>query len=239
MLALEGSATVATSGTRCVLAPNRDILLVEAVAEKALDDAMVSLTSCVAVTPAGSPTKALTPDLLYEAYSGKRISMYIPVDLGGMKSSDGVGKDFLTWLFMASECQGVLPKGVTFAVTGSLGMEDCRECKTGAVNITLQKGEPASGKEVVACLEQGKKVVAVGGSWDFEGLAMSCTLDEGLHVKGLKWHDRTIGDLNSRVSNAMLFVEGLKKVFRCFVDSEAHNAELMGEWLKQKRTQVG
>lgn len=239
MLSMEETAKVETKGTRCVLSPNRNTLLVEATTTKALDDTMIGLTSCVALTPPGVPTKALSPGLLYEAYSGKRESMYIPVDLGGMKSSSGIGRDFLTWLFMASESQKVLPDGVTFAVTGSLVMEDCRECKTGAVNISLKKGEPASGKEVVACLEQGKKVCSIEGGWDFEGMTIFCAIDEELHIKGLKIGDKSVYGLDARVTHALLFVEGLKKVFRSFVGMEEHNAELMGEWLKRKRSIVG
>jgi len=238
-LALETSATEKVTGTRCVLAESRNILLVEAVTTKSVDDVVTFIEGDIVLTPVGTPGKVWSPEYLYERWAGKKANVYVSIPIKGMRCVTGMGPDFLTWMFMASESEGLLPEGIKCGITGDMQMTDCREVATGAENISLKKGQPPNGREVITCLEQGKKLVSAEFAFDFDGTGMVATLDSKLAVRKLGFMKGAVqGGMGERVIAAQLLMSGIEKIFKAFINSEPANAELINNWISAKKEYV-
>lgn len=126
----------------------------------------------------------IDPDYLYTLISKNSIESYIPYKINGKLETTGVGSDFLTWLWAASEVKGILPADVTVSIFGDISFRRDADSesisKNNSVITSMTKGTPWEGEAVKAAFAEGKKLKAATFRIAKDDLMYDVTLDETL-----------------------------------------------------------
>jgi len=217
--ALQGQAQLELSGSRFVLSHDRKRIIVEASSSSKLDNALVSITSSVPISIA-TGIMAYTPDFLYEVATGENVAGYQPLTIAGRYSSEGIGRDFLTWLWARSENDGTID-GLTIALTGMIQLAG-EDDGSGPVNVILKDGAPAIGAEVDTGFNQGKKVSKAEFSIADGNLVYQATIDDEFHFKGFQGpytpeKGLSNGDnFDGRMMDCVAFMKIIERTFKVF-----------------------
>lgn len=235
-VALQDEAQLDYSGTRFVLSNDRKRILVEAASSSKLDDTLIAITSAVAL----SQVKGLqiySPEFLYEVVMHSSADMYEPLSVAGRGSSDGLGRDFLTWLWATSEARGQVA-GFTIALTGMIQLAG-EDDGTGPVTVILKDGAPAIGAEVNASLKQGKKVSKAEFSIADEELVYNVVIDDQMHFRGFTGPyevDKTLshGDnFDGRIMDCIAFMKVVEKMFVAFCEDK-NRQSVIDNWVSSR-----
>jgi DNA recombination-dependent growth factor C len=234
------------SGVRCVITVDGKRMLVDATSPKKVDETVIeSILTSIETGAFGSSNAVtrLTPEFLYLTTTGKSYDSYCPVKMNNFETNDGIGHDFMTYLFMGSEVENFFDPGVELTFSGNIELEDCRECLSGAKKTVLKDGAPAMSDEVVSALQSGKKVKSADIMVTFGGDTYSVTIDKDFTFKKFSVEDPEEGlDIHSqfetRVNTAAMFLDGFKKLFAKFVSTEENNERMILTWLREKQSTV-
>ena len=236
--ALEDTAQERVSGNRVVMAPNRHWLYTDAVSNAKLVELIDSI--CVAVPlNAYGKIEPYCPEFAYRMATGKNESQYSPFRIGGMPVVEGIGCDFLTWLFMASEESNICTAQV--ALPGNIEMVDCRETVTGAKAVVLKEGQPSTGREVAVCLKAGKKVVGADFMFEFDGIGYEVAVTSDFVFKKLKVVDMeastdVVANFLDRVTAIGKFMHAFNELFKEFAAVSDRLETLVNGWIRTKET---
>jgi len=239
--ALSVDAVEKVSGIRCVIAPDGKRMFVDATSERKVDDVVIEQIITSIETGAygnSSCVGRMSPYRMYAEIKGAE-EEYIPFDMNNFACTNDIGNDFLTYLYMASEVEDFFDD-VKLSFSGNIEFEDCRECSSGSKVTSLKDGTPSICDEALSAMLSGKKVRSAEISISFGGDAYKATVDKELFFKKLSIENEE-KDLDihsmfeSRIRSVNLFVDGIKKVFRKFVESEDNNENLVLAWLKTKQ----
>jgi hypothetical protein len=233
---LEDTAQARVSGTRLEISPDRRALYVEATSASKLTDVIDMLISGV---PLGSYGRVdvYGPEMAYVMTAPDEDDS--PIRIGNMETSDGLGEDFLTWAFMASESDQMAGDGVEISLPGVIELADCREAATGPKVVMLKEGQPCWGMPVVSCLKNGKKVVSADFMLGFDGFAVEVNIDSDFAFRkfkavSLEPNGDLVGDFTDRITAIEIFLIHFQKLFARFLVTVEHNEQLINSWIESK-----
>jgi hypothetical protein len=218
MMVLE--ATVQYTGIRFVVSGDRRTVFVEATSAKKVEEVFEQLyvLNC--------PLEIYSLDHLVRRENGE----------------DADVEAFLTWLWMASETDGVLPPEFQVALTGNIVLEN-PDTEIGAKTIRISNGSPALAKEAWAALREGKNVKAAefslaitASSRVFEATittegCFKSFREKSLEVKGLDRHSA----FAERIKSCKDFVEVFENIFEAYRKSPAADVErTIEQWVNSR-----
>jgi len=239
--ALSVDASEKLSGVRCVISSTGKFMLVDATSGKKVEDFIDNIYSFVAMDAFGGSggLVARSPEAMYSRTSGKGFMDYEQIEMNHFGTEAGIGEDFLTYLFMASEIENFFSDGTEVVLAGDIELADSRETSVGAKKIVVKEGVPSVAQEVVTALCSGKKVSSVDLMMSFGGDVYTVTVDSEFRFKKLTIKDEEkIGDIHARLESRMLsvsmFLDGFGKIFNKFVESEDSNEKMIQVWLDEK-----
>jgi len=234
--AMQSQAQLELGGSRFALCPDRKRIIVEATSDSKLDEVLIAITAAVPMNVVKDLT-AYSPEFLYELATQKNPAGYQPLTIAGRHSSEGIGRDFLTWLWAASETDGAI-NGLTVALTGMIQL-DGEDDGTGPVTVILKDGAPAIGAEVNAVLAQGKKVSKAEFSIADGDLVYRAVIDEKFHFKGFAGPSGTdkgasAGErFDARIMDCIAFQKILERAFKEFCKDDSQLVVNAWEILRQ------
>jgi hypothetical protein len=220
------------SGIRAVLTRPKANLLVEGASIKKVD----SLLDGMGLDTATNYT-VLSPDELFTSITGKSPAEYLPYSINGKSTTAEIGKDFLTWLWMASETDGKLPGKIVTALCGDIVMKG-----EGRSSLTtkLSKGTPWAGEEVCAAFNEHKKV----SSAKFRVITkddyiVECMIDEEFVFSGFKTITEIDGKdpqeiMDERIRMVESFLETIEALFERFLQ-EVDPEQVVTAWVHRKQ----
>jgi len=218
---MQDEAQLELAGSRIVLCLDRKRILVEATSASKLDEALIAITSAVPLDQVRD-LRAYTPEYLYEVATGLNSEDYKPLSICNRYSSEGIGRDFLTWLWASSTIHGTVD-GLVIALTGMIQLAG-EDDGTGPVTVILKDGAPAIGAEVNASLMQGKKVSKAEFSIADGELVYKVVVDDEFHFKGFQGPyvpEKGLGDgtlFDGRMMDCGAFLKIMERVFRTFCE---------------------
>ncbi len=243
-LALESKAVEKMSGIRCVVSADGRYLFVDATSPKKVDETVIEHMLTSVETGTFGPSSAnsiirMSPEYLFMESAKREWSSYIPMKMNQFVSIEGIGHDFLTYLFMSSEVEGFFEDDSQIVFSGNIELEDCRESQTGAKKITLKEGAPSISNEVVTALLSGKKVKSADLKLHIDGQVYEFTVDNDFVFKKFTFEDSKDLDVHSlfeeRMTTIVVFIEKFKKLFNQFVSTESTNEAMVLRWLERKQ----
>jgi hypothetical protein len=230
-------AKLKISGIRCTVSPANGRVYTEATTEKKVDEVLELLMSIIPIDKTGGRLSAVTPEHMAHA-AGFNPENYEPVKISEHESVMGLGEDFLTYLFMASEVRD-FHEGVEISLPGNIEMVDCRSHSPGAKNISMKDGIASISKEAISCLKTGKKVKSADFSFGFNDVCYTVTIDSEFHFKKMKFENaESEGDdgagFQGRVFAMDNFMKWFDMLFRKFLSTADRNGYVMRKWLEEK-----
>lgn len=248
------------TGTRVVGVPDSKFVVMDA----------SSVTKCCDTTDyikaeimPNNDLSLIDPDYLYTLISKKGPETYIPYKINGKLSATGIGADFLTWLWAASETDGVLPADTIVSLCGDLSFRRDGDSEDSHGNdsilTTMAKGVPWEGDGAQAAFHEGKKLkaaifrIAKGESTYEFSLDETFLFNKVTEVFAEESDDEAEGDDGEEKSKKKsdgkrnpedLFVERIEAVreisetvfglFNKFMSSLAENEQFVNDWLSHR-----
>jgi hypothetical protein len=224
-----------TSGVRMVIPPDSKMVIVEASSVKKVDETLGFLMT-TDIFKDNAPS-AMTPEFLFNVLSGDKTSSYENICLADEVRCEGIGVDFLTWLWMASETSGVLPEGITVTPFGDICFRNDEQSAQGAIMTKMTKGTPWEGNGPLAALNDGKKVCSIALRFmKGDAVAYEVVVDENFVFKKFKIQevDKELSDPQAVFADSIIaiqnFVELFVTVFKRFLNKAEENQTLMKSW---------
>jgi len=237
---LQDEAVLETSGSRFVLSQDRKRIIIEETSASKIDEALILITSAVPMETIPD-LKVYTPEFLYEIATGESASGYEPFTVSGRYSAEGIGRDFLTWLWAISDSQKNIDgmEGLLVALTGMIQLSGEND-GTGPVTVILKDGAPSIGAEVNAGLRQGKKVSKAEFSIADKDLVYKIIIDDQFHFRAFAGpyvpeKGLDIGsNFDGRMFDCVAFMTLIERMFKAFCDDKTKQ-QTINEWISTSR----
>lgn len=227
------------SGARIIIPVNTKMVIMELSSDKKVDEAIEFLTENAFKENALS---TITPEYLYNVLTGQPCDSYKGFSVADEERCTGLGADFLTWLWMASEVEGMLPKGIRSTPFGDVEFRNDKDCPKGAITIKMSKGMPWEGEEPKAALVDGKKICAA--SFRFmkdDTVSYDVVIDETFTFKKFevsKGQEEELENPEDIFSDAImsiqLFSELFIELFKTFLSRVDSNESDIRNWYNSR-----
>ena len=239
-------------GVRVVGIPDSKFVVMDASSVKKCDETLDYVKQNI--LPNNGLTM-ITPEYLYSLISKKSAESYIPFKIEGKLTITGIGNDFLTWLWAASEIDGTLQKDTLVSLCGDISFRRDDEEGEGkdSVTTTMTKGVPWEGDGAKAAFAEGKKIKAaifrvVKGDATYE-LSLDETFlfskvteimndeEEGDDDKEEKKKDNSKNPeilFTDRILAVREISEMVFALFNKFVSTSAENEGFVNDWLNNR-----
>lgn len=186
-------------------------------------------------------TFLFTPDFLFNLNSKKdtNAGFYDSYKIQGQTSEMGIGADFLTWLWMASETAGILDDTIV-ALCGDMVFKGDSESSQSSATLKLSKGTPWEGMGPKAAFDEGKKVVSARFRFMTGGRTWEVTLDEQFGMSQFDIIDGVDENLDmqsmmdERATAITDFLKILTNIFYKFMALSQKNEELVDTWVDNR-----
>ncbi len=232
--AAKPSDAIKTSAIRVIIPENSKMVIAETSTLKKADEVCAFLA---AGPLSGNDPFIFGPEYLYNVLTGKTADSYDNLKFHDEVRASGIGVDFLTWLWMASETPGVLPDTIQVAPFGDISFRNDKESSKGSEITKLSKGLPLGGGGAKAALDDGKKVCSMSLCFQKdEDTSYSVVVDEKFIFKKFKVNEteKSCGAPQELFGEAVVsiqdFMEIFITVFKRFLNKAEENQDLMVKW---------
>jgi len=228
------------SGNRVVISPDGSTIYLEASSEKKVEELVEILMSLIEYGKIGGGIGVVTPEFMATTL-GYDPDAYEPIRVSEHEQIMGIGEDFLTYLFMASEIKGYVDP-FEISLPGNINMVDCCSASSGAKKISMKDGLASISKEVISALKSGKKVESADFMIAEGDAAFSVTIDSQFHFKKLKMEnmedqfDDKEGEFLARVNAITKFTGIVETLLKQFLDRRSVLENVFQEWVSKKDT---
>ena len=232
---LLGQATVDLSGVRVSAPLQKNCFLVESKTVSKSVEVQDLLAAC-----GETQTAIMTPNVFYQHIT-KGEEDYFPYSIDGQLVATGVGVDFLTWLWMAAECNEILPDGLKVVICGDIELRRDKGSGQKSQKMKLSSGAPWETGEPEAAFRAGKKVQSARFMFqEGKGTTYTVTVDEDFYFKALDISDEDKklepqSFMSDRHMHIVEFLRILTQIFKKFLDMQYANQELINSWIEARR----
>jgi len=234
-------------GTRVAIVPNTKFVVMDITSLSKLDDIQEILEKVIP----NNKLRLLDPDTLYNLVTQKETGQYTSLTINDLIVANGIGADFLTWLWAVSDTDK-LPNNLKVSACGDLTFR-CDSSSKGPMVTRMTKGTPEGG-EPAAAFNDGKKISAATFRICKGAEVYEVTLDESLLFNKFKQvfqqdeasEDSDDGEKTEKVkknpqddfADRMIAIRSISDIvvdlFKMFVSMQAENQKLVDSWLKNK-----